>query len=157
MADFENLSHGSKAKVPQKRAEPALRPPQIGVVGKPNPQGNRDARARRIELPRMNVEHHRTPFMIERPQAQPGQRVWIDAEVGAPGNGQVPSEDPPRADRELRHRKSPEDAIGPPRRILDPVSIVQDRVDAGVIADPQLAQNTQRPQGLSRDRKEWSP
>src|SRR5262249_31038222 len=86
-----------------------------------------------VELPGMEVEHHRLALdRVDAPDGQPDQRAREEAEVPAAPDRKIRSEEPQGSDRELDQAAMTvaPDLVREARGAAVSVAIVRDRIDA---------------------------
>src|SRR5687767_9528142 len=100
-----------------------------------------------VDFPWMQVENGRLSILVQPAYAPSRPRVREDSEIAPATNRQVERSDTHRRPRDFHQASCAAlDAERFTRRHGDPVSIVADRKDAGVVRVTFFDQNVERPQ-----------
>src|ERR1043166_1182039 len=131
----ERVRNGGELKIVQEALETRFGAREAGVVPELGEQWRGDSRLRRIELPRVQVEHSRLTLSLAVLEGRMDEGVREDAKVGATGGGDRHAEAAQRRWRELGDRpRRTLDAMRPtPRRRISIAVGSPDRKKAGVI------------------------
>src|SRR5690606_8147604 len=109
-----------------------------------------EARLIRIDLPRVQIEHARHAFGIDAAQTPANERIGEQTEVPTASTRQASAA---YVDGRQRHfEQAPRsNAVGAAGRIAHTVEVVSDRKDAGVVFEPEIREDVERPSRSGRD------
>src|SRR5437867_3052801 len=98
---LEDLTERGEAEVLEQALQLRLGRAQVGVVSEPWLPVERDPRVMRIQLPRVEVEDHRTASPFGGAEVRARHGVGIETEVRSSGDGEVHAQDTADGDRQL--------------------------------------------------------
>src|SRR2546427_8322937 len=104
----------------------------------------------------MKIEDNRLAFApIDSFDPQSEEVDWQQTKVASASDRKIHSKQASSPDRALDQRRLPitPDRVGKPRRSSVAVAIVENRIDAGVVAEPFLGQDVVRPGLVVADRE----
>ncbi len=116
---------------------------QVDVMAKTMVPRHAGTRLARVEFPGMKIEHDRLALTgIDALDAMLKPQGWQHPKVATAAQRQVRPEEPYRTDRELDQPlvTMPPQFVGEARRLDLPVTIVPNRVDAGIVVEARLHQ-----------------
>jgi hypothetical protein len=145
----------AKSEFAEQSSESGYRAAKAEIVGQTDPFGQRDPGMLGIELPGVNVKIGRQTFRVQRPDVSAREGIRINPKIGSTGAGEHAAPGSDGGNRELAQTQSvrkPDD-VQFTRGAGNPVSVVLNRKDARIVADAQLREDVQRPQGIAGDGK----
>src|SRR5213592_2209045 len=155
-SDREHVSGGGEFEVTQEARELPLFPPQADVETNPMAPGHHRAWLVGVQLPRVKIKEDRLPLVsIHPPDPGSGQRQWQEPEVAPSPDGEIDSKKACGPDGKLDQVPGSlsQGFVGEPRGGAVTVAIVEDRVDARVVAEPFLQEDVVRPCLVAADRE----